>query len=489
MIVAEGRRVLLVTNRAPTTFARRGDHLRISRGAGGVVTALRHLVSVLPVTWIAAAAGEGDLLVAGGQRARGGLLGSGRLTLRLVPMAADLFADFYGEFCNRILWFVQHGLWDVRSDPEPPARVRALFERYMTAQRAFVDVVAREVLRPGHAPVVFAHDYQLYGLPLLLRERRAGVLVSHFAHIPWPAPAVWRTALPDEILARLVRGLLGADVIGFQDPASRRHFAECVALGAPKARAEEEEVVHGARRTLLRVRPVSIDPGALRPRADVKERLRADPRKLIVRVDRSDPMKNVPRGFRAFERMLERHPEWIGKVRFLARVLPSRTVLPEYAREQEETRLLAAAINWRFGEGTVELIEKQDQNRALAELAVADVVLVNSLADGMNLVAKEAAVLNERLALVLSRSVGAYAELADGAIGIDPRDVNGTAEALHRALSMPEAERRQRATLMHEAVLGWTSADWLKAQLADVEEADALRRAARRTRAVTPAAS
>jgi trehalose 6-phosphate synthase len=467
------KRVLLVTNRAPTTFARRGDQLRVSRGAGGVVTALRHLVQAVPVTWIAVAAGEGDLLAARAQRERGGALGVGRLTLRLVPMTRDLLADFYGEFSNRVLWFVQHGIWPMRIDPENPERLRTLAQRYLAASGLIVDTVVREGHRPGYGRLALVQDYQLYAVPALLRRRLAGVLVSHFVHVPWPSLDTWRGALPDDVVGLLVRGLLGADVIGFQDERSRRQFAECVAALVPQARAGEEAVEHGGRRALLHVRPVSIDPTALRPRA---ERVR-DGRRLIVRVDRTDPIKNVPAGFAALSRLLEIRPEWVGKIRFIARVVPSRVTLAEYARERDEGRRLAAEVNERYGRGTIELIEKQDRGRALAELAAADVVLVNSRADGMNLVAKEAAVLNDRLALVLSRTAGSFAELADGALGIDPNDVQSTAQALDLALRMPERERRARAASMRAAVMRWTARDWIRAQLDDVAEADELRRA------------
>jgi trehalose 6-phosphate synthase len=466
------QRLLLVTNRAPVTFASRGGSLRVSRGAGGVVTALRHLVRARPVTWVAVAAGEGDLLAARRQRERG-LFGSARLTLRLVPLASDLFADYYGQFSNRVLWFVQHGIWRMRIDPESSDRLRSLAARYFAAARTIGETVVREAHRHGHGRLAFVHDYQLYGVPGLVRQRLPGIALSHFVHVPWPELSVWRDGLPDDVIRGLVHSLLGADVIAFQDRRSRSAFVECVETLVPRAHASDEAVAFERRRTLLRVRPISIDPPSLRPRSGAA--LRSDGRALLVRVDRTDPIKNVPNGFRAFARLLERHPEWVGRVRFIARVVPSRTTIVEYARERDDARRLAAEIVARFGAGTLELVERQDRGRALAELAAADAVLVNSRADGMNLVAKEAAVLNGRLALVLSRSAGAFNELREGALGIDPLDIDQTAEALHAALGMPEEERRTRAAAMRAAVLRWTARDWLRAELDDIAEAESSR--------------
>lgn len=474
----EPGRLLLVANRAPLSFALAGGRLRAYRGVGGLVTALRPIARLAPASWLGIALSAGDRAVTERLRDRGALLGRGRLAIRLATLPPDLLADHYGGFCNRVLWFVQHGLWSRRIDPEHEDRLRALAARYLAANRAVADLAYRELHRPGGSGAALVHDYHLYAVPRLLRSRLRGALVAHFVHVPWPDLAVWRETLPDAVTAALVEGLLGADVVHFQDAASRDAFAGCVDAIVPRARARDGHVQVDGRQVVLRVRPVSIDPASLRPRRDVVGALHADPRALLVRVDRLDPIKNVPAGFLAFRRMLERHPEWVGRVRFVARVVPSRTAVPEYRRERESARLLAAEINARFGAGTVDLREQADRARALSELAAADAVLVNSLADGMNLVAKEAALLNDRLALVLSRRTGAYAELEPGAIGIEPHDVDGTAAALHRALSMEEPERRARSARLSAAVLRWTARDWLRAVLLDLEEAASARRAA-----------
>ncbi|MGH2378243.1 MAG: alpha,alpha-trehalose-phosphate synthase (UDP-forming) [Candidatus Limnocylindria bacterium] len=465
-------RMVLVSNRAPIAFIDRAGGLRAARGGGGVVTALRDLVRVSPVTWLASATATADLRAARMRLEHGGLFGGGRLALRPVPIGRDLAAG-HREFSDRVLWFVQHGMWHRRVGPESPERIRWLLGRYRLAARAFADAAVSEAHRPGHSGTTLVHDYQLYLVPGMVRRGLPGTAIAHFTHIPWPALDVWLAAVPADVVAHLARGLLAADVLHFQTAASVRSFLSCVEALLPDAEVAGDLVRRGEHRTLVRARAVSIDPSALRARPSLVDRLRADPRRLVVRVDRGDPMKNVPAGFLAFERMLERRPDLVGNVRFRARIVPTRMALPEYAAEQELARTIAARIDDRFGRGTVELVERADRPQALAELAAADVVLVNSLADGMNLVAKEAAVLNPHVALVLSRTAGAYEELADGALGIDPEDLGGTADALVTALEMPEAERLRRAASMREKVLGWTSRDWLRSQLDDLDEARA----------------
>lgn len=443
-----------------------------------MVTALRHLSRAREVTWIATAAGEDDRFVARRQRERGGRIGGEHLRLRLVDVEQALYEDYCGEFCNRVLWFAQHGLWRRRLEAESHARVRALFARYLEATRAFAEAVVAEAHRPGPTPLVLAQDYHLYALPRAVRARLPGVAISHFLHIPWPRTAELREALPDDVLGALIEGLLGADVVGFQDPASCANFADAAErLLGSAARVGAERVEHESGTTLLRVRPVSIERAELRPNPTRAAELRADPRRLLVRVDRIDPIKNIPLGFRAYATLLERHPELVGRIRFIARLVPSRSTLFEYRNEAAAAQALAHEINRRFGAGSVEVSHAADRGRALAELAAADAVLVNSIADGMNLVAKEAAVLNDRLALVLSRRAGAHAELGEGAIGIEPESLESTVAGLEAALAMDEPERRRRSALLRAAVARWTSKDWTEALLGDLAEAVAARRA------------
>jgi trehalose 6-phosphate synthase len=194
--------------------------------------------------------------------------------------------------------------------------------------------------------------------------------------------------------------------------------------------------------------------------------------KTIVRVDRLDPSKNIDRGFDAFARMLDAYPQWRGQVRFLAFLVPTRGGIEAYQAHAREVFQKADAINSRYGEGDwqpIEVFFQQNRTEALVALSMYDVLLVNSVADGLNLVSKEGAVVNQRDGvLVLSKNVGAYQELQDDALGVDPYDIDATADALHQGLSMPAEERRSRAEGLRNAVTNHQFQDWLDDILRDV---------------------
>lgn len=475
--------ILVVSNRAPVTFANQGSRFQLGRGAGGVVTALGQLRGARSVTWVAPATTETDREVSAVLRERGGRIGRAGLQVRFVDLPSDLMTDYSERFSNQILWFVQHGLWSRRHAAEDPATLGRLYERYLVAGAAVAGAVATEMHRPGQASDVLVQDYQLYGVPAAVRRLTPGVGISHFVHIPWPGLDTWRAAMPDAITGDIIRRMLEADAIGFQDRHSRDHFVEAAArlAGMPAWRGGVR--LQSGRIVLCRVRPASINPEALIPDPTRLKALRGRNVLRVVRVDRVDPIKNVPAGFEAFERLLEMHPEWIGRVQFIARLIPTRMAIPEYAAEWNATARVIERVRRRFGDASIEVCDTPSRGQALAELATADVVLVNSLADGMNLVAKEAAALNRDGVLVCSRRAGAWAELKQGALEIDPASVEDTASALHQALTMPLAERRQRASSMRHAVQRWTGRDWFSALRADLDEARMERRASRQVQA------
>jgi len=474
--------ILVVSNRAPISFSGRASRLRLGRGAGGVVTALGQLRGTLPLTWVAPTTTESDRDVSLSLRERGGRIGRGKLRLRFVDLPTELVTDHNERFSNQILWFIQHGLWSRRLAPEDPATIGRLYDRYLAAGAAVAEAVATEVHRPGQASDVFTQDYQLYGVPAAVRRLTPGLGISLFVHIPWPKLGTWREALPDAITGDIIRRMLDADAVGFQDWRSRDHFVEAAARLVAAEPQHDRVRLKSGRIVICRVRPASVNPEELSPDRSRLEALRPRGVLRIVRVDRVDPIKNVPTGFIAFERLLEAHPEWVGRVQFLARLLPTRMSVPEYAAEWEATARAIERVRRRFGDSSIEVCQTPDRGQALAELASADVTLVNSLADGMNLVAKEAAVLNREGVLVLSRRAGASAELQEGALEIDPESVDATVNALQQALTMPLGERRLRAGAMRRAVHRWTGRDWFAALRADLDEARAERRAPARAR-------
>jgi trehalose 6-phosphate synthase len=339
---------------------------------------------------------------------------------------------------------------------------------YVPVNEAFAAAAIEELDHEPEASVLF-HDYHLYLAPALVRSARPGVVSSHFVHIPWPEPEAWST-LPPELTAAIHEGLLANDVVGFHTDRWRRAFLDCADRFVPGGVGSTRVVAH----------PIGVDADEFERRADdpvVLERQaeisKWRPDQLVLRVDRVDPSKNIMRGFEAFGLLLERHPELHGRVGFLALLAPSREDIPEYAAYAAEIEAAAAAVNERFAREAwtpVVLDIADDFPRSLAGYKEFDVLLVNAVSDGLNLVAKEAFLLNMRDgALVLSENAGSHEELGDWAVTVDPFDVSGQADALFEALTLPADERRRRSEAIRARVRGHDIREWIDAQLTDLD--------------------
>lgn len=438
------RPLIVVSNRGP-----------VGRGSGGLVTALRGLRERDDVVWIASAMSDEDRAVAADPPPG----------LRLVvhePRAYDLY---YNTVANPFLWFLLHSLWDRAVAPELDDVFHAAWhDGYEVVNRNFADAVVAELdNKPGAA--VWFHDYHLFLAPRLVRAARPDATLGHFVHTPWPTD--W-SALPGALRREVHEGLLANDVVGFHTErwaASFRRSCADVTGGC------EAKVVH---------HPISIDPGEFERLADadtvrvVERELEQDrPERLVVRVDRADPAKNIVRGFHAFSLLLDEHPEWRGRVRLLARLDPSREAIPEYAAYRAAIDEAVRGLEQRHP-GSVRVELADDVARSLAAYRQYDVLFVNPVFDGLNLVAKEGPLLNRRAGvLVLSENAGAHEELAPWVVTINPSDVEGQARALHEALTMDEVERRRRAEALATHVRANDVGRWLSAVLADLDGARA----------------
>ena len=435
-------RLVVVSNRGPTGFRRRADGaLETVRGAGGLVTALRPLVDRSDVTWVASAMSDADRTVAGqGARTERSAAGS-PFRLRLVAHEPAVYRLFYGVVANPVLWFVQHGLWSLKHDPG--ADLDGPWRRgYVEANRGLAAAAVEELDRvPGAA--VFVHDYHLYLVPTLVRAARPAARIAHFIHIPWVGPDDW-AVLPPAIAREIHEGLLTCDSVGFHTERWRAAFvASCEALLGRGADAEQ--VSHA--------NPITVDAAEFEDlahgdgvRARRASLLEERPEILILRVDRVDPSKNAVRGFEAFGRLLERSPGLRGRIGLHALLDPSREQIPEYVDYRQAVEAAAAAVNARFGRPgwePVSLVVRDDHLASVAAYVEYDVLLVNPVMDGLNLVAKEAPLVNERNGvLVLSRQAGVFDELSEWVVGTDPLDVDDQARALARAVALPAADRR-----------------------------------------------
>ena len=479
----DGRRrdapLLIVSNRGPVEYYR--DHhsgeIHMRRAGGGLATALAAVAKARPVIWVASPVTAADRTV----------LESGAAPeledydrLRLVDSSPEAYRLFYGTFCNPFLWFLQHALWDRLQRPELEAEALHAWEHgYLPVNEAFGEAVVEELGRAGGNAQVMLHDYQLYIAPRVIRDRAPDASLQHFIHIPWPPPREWRK-LPSAITASICEGLLANDSVVFQTNNDVEHFvATCQAFLAHTRVTHDGAIAYRERRTRVWANPISVDAGDLRARLSsaraqpYREKLASELGELtIVRVDRLDPSKNVLAGFEAFDLLLLRHPKWKGRVRFLAFLVPSRSRIPEYRSYTEDVFALVEAINARHGRPDwtpIKIYHEENRLQALVAMSWYDVLLVNSLRDGMNLVSKEGAIVNERDGtLVLSVTAGSHAELREGALSIKPDDIEGTAQALHTALSLPAEERRRRAALLRRTVKAHDLDEWLRLQLEDL---------------------
>jgi trehalose 6-phosphate synthase len=478
------RKLIVVSNRGPVSFGRDEEGRRTERrGGGGLVTALRSLVAHHDVTWIASAIGEEDRVVAAegaGEAVDTTARDGSPFRLRLVAHDPAAYDWFYNVVSNPMLWFLQHYLWELAYTPSVDQGLHhAWREGYVAVNAAFGEAVLTELEREPESTVFF-HDYHLYLAPRFVREQRPGATLAHFVHIPWPQADYWHV-LPAPIRAAVHDGLLANDIVGFHTSRWRRNFLRASEeLVGAECDFERGEATYGERRTLVTSHAISVDPAEFEELAgdETVRRLEDElagrrPDKLVLRVDRTDPSKNVVRGFRAFELYLDAHPEMHGRTGMLALLDPSRQDIPEYAEYLGAIQREARRVNDRFQrEGWIPVDLRIEDNFPLTIAAYKqfDVLLVNAIYDGLNLVAKEAPLVNERGGVViLSENAGSHEELGEWALSVNPFDVAGQAEAIHEALELSEDERRARLEEIRAHVRRHDLGAWIEAQLADLD--------------------
>src|SRR5205823_7482994 len=344
--------------------------------------------------------------------------------VRLVESDPDAYDRFYNVFANPMLWFIQHYLWDLSNAPDVRRHEIEAFEfGYNVVNEDLARAVVEEIEGQGE-PVVMVHDYHLYTLPALVRRARPDAFLHHFVHIPWAQSDAWRV-LPNRIREEIYSGLLANDIIGFHTRSYRRNFLQCCRdLMDLEVDFQGGTVHFEGREVWVRAYPLPIDASATcrvagsdRTREFEEELLARRREHLILRVDRADLSKNVLRGFSAFDLFLEQHPEFQEQVTFIAQLMPSRLDVPEYAEYLERIEALVAVVNHRHGTPDwmpINLKLRDNLEEAVAAYKHYDVLLVNAMFDGMNLVAKEGPLVNERGGVsILSENTGAHEELGE----------------------------------------------------------------------------
>ncbi len=386
-----------------------------------------------------------------------------------VPLSAQVYHDYYGEISNQVLWMLQHHLvGQFGCAFLDDARHLAWSKGYLEANRLIADAIAATEIPVG---AFLVQDYHLYPLPALLRERFPTVPSLHFTHIPFPDPTMLKL-VPRPWREKILRGLLGANVVGLQTQADVRSFLACCEefLGSTVDH-ERTMILQAGHNVRVRAFPASVNPEEITTvqgtpeAAAARERLIPELREFnIVRVDRLDPSKNQALGFAAFGRMLEAYPELRGRVRFLAFLIPSRTDLTVYREYHGAVFSEIAKVNAYWAEACgfdpIQVFYTNDRAQAFAAMEQCDVLLVNSREDGMNLVVKEWAILSQKPGvLVVSETAGVASEVGEHALLVSPLDLEGTAQALAAAVVMPSSERAVRLEHIRQGVARWTAKD------------------------------
>ncbi|MBA3747896.1 MAG: trehalose-6-phosphate synthase [Solirubrobacterales bacterium] len=470
--------LVLVSNRGPVTF---DDDGSFTRGGGGLVTALTGLASHHEVLWIASAMSDGDKQKA--QDCDGPFEveseGDGVYQVRLVTSDSDAYDRYYNVASNPMLWFIQHYLWDLSNAPDIRQHEVDAFEQGYKVVNEDLAAAALEQIEDQDDPVVMVHDYHLYTLPAVIRASRPDVFLHHFIHIPWTQPDAWRV-LPRSIRDEIYEGVLANDIVGFHTRSYRWNFLQCCRdLMGLDVDFERGIVHHDGREVWVRAYPLPIDYEATKRvaasdrTAEFEEELKRRRREhLILRVDRADLSKNVLRGFTAFDLFLEQHPEFCEKVTFIAQLMPSRLDVKQYQEYLDHIEERVAFVNHRHGTPDwmpIQLKLRDDLEEAVAAYKHYDVMIVNAMFDGMNLVAKEGPVVNERNGVsILSENTGAHEELGEFALSVNPFDIKETADSIHAALTMSAQERERRAQGLRAVVTERHPGDWIDEQLADI---------------------
>ncbi len=480
-MLAKGR-LIIASNRGPIEYHIEADgSLSSSRGSGGMVTALMAAARFLPATWVASAMTDGDRRAA--ERANGHLLKvpEHEIYVRFVTVPHSVYQRHYYVFCNPLLWFVQHFMWNT---PRTPNIGRAVYEAweegYIPVNQAIAEAIIEEARSHADRPYVLLQDYHLYLTPAMVRRELPEAAILHFTHIPWPGPRYWGL-LPEFMRRRIHEDMCACDIVALQTKGDVRNFLHCCEAILDAAAIDYGQclVRYRGRTTQVNQYPISIDAANLleftrSPEVDGyrQKLMQLAGERTIVRVDRSEPSKNIVRGLRAWELLLERYPEFRGKINFLQFLVPSRSELGVYQTYTDEIFELVDSINDHFADvewQPIHVFYENNYAQAIAGMCLYDVLLVNPIIDGMNLVSKEGPLVNKGDGvLILSELAGSSEQLSEYSLNICPTDLEGTVRALHQALTMPPDERRRRAAALRRLIQEEDIRFWLERQFRDL---------------------
>ncbi|MDI6644150.1 MAG: trehalose-6-phosphate synthase [Methanobacteriaceae archaeon] len=480
----DDKEIIVASNRGPVVFKHddKGE-IQLIRGAGGIVGSMIPFLKQTHGTWVSSAIGELDQYV--NDKYHGQVpvpLEDPEYYVQFIKTEEDIYNDFNGKFANPLLWFIHHSMWNPPYSPCGDEELHEAWESYKYVNSCFAAAISRDVARSEKTPLVMLQDYHLYLTPELIRKQHPDVLMTQFVHIPFPPPEIFRQ-LPDRMQVKILESILTNNVLGFHIPRYRDNFLNTIKQIIPTAIVDDisMDIEHRGHICHIRCYPISIDgptlqkqaqePGVLARYSEVEEMV--GDCKLIYRADRTDLSKNVIRGFQAYDLFLEKHPEWRGKVKFIATLMPSRQDIKIYQEYTDKIEELVKEINQKYGDRRwqpIKYICQGDYELVVALLKRYDVLMVNPILDGMNIVAKEGSIVNDNNGvLILSTGAGCYEELKDGALCINPFDVKQTAESINTALLLDDKTKKLLISNARKALKNNDLNKWVSDQLNDIK--------------------
>ena len=478
------KNLIVASNRGPVEFYKNGNNIEMKRGSGGLVSTLLPLMEALNGTWIASAMTLGDAEVAS-------QFPDNRVPIPekepdfwvpFVVVDRKQYEDYYSVISNPLLWFVQHYMWNNPYTPNIDEKTHEAWdEGYVYLNKEFAKKVVEEVERNNKEPLIMLQDYHLYLCPSFIRKKLGDIFLSQFIHIPWPQSEYFKI-IPEHMRKEIIHGMLSNNILGFHIPRYVTNFIQTCEEFAEKVDYDQGIVWYDGIKTHVKSYPISIDYDGIKQMANTKgvkekekliKEIKGD-NFLIYRTDRADLSKNIIRGFEAYDLFLKNHPEYHGKVKFLSTGKPTRQQIKEYKEYNELIQDSIGRINDKYardGWKPIECVFKADYELVVAAFKNYDCLIVNPIADGMNIVPKEASVVNENQGmLILSESAGCYDELKDHIIPINPFDIKQTAEAFYTAMNMSNDAREEKLKSLQETVSKRTIYHWISEQFVDFEK-------------------
>ena len=480
----EDKEIIVASNRGPVVFKRyEKGKIELIRGAGGIVGSMIPFLKKTHGKWVSSAIGECDHYMNNKYRCKVPIpLEDPEYNVQFIKTEEDIYNGFNGKFANPLLWFIHHSMWNPPYSPCADDELHQAWDSYQYVNSMFAAAIGEDVCKSEKTPIVMLQDYHLYLTPKLIRKQHPDVLMSQFVHIPFPPPEIFQQ-LPNHMQIEILDSMLTNNILGFHIPRYMNNFFATIKLILPNASVDDivGDILYKGHVCHIRTYPISVDMKTLQthaqdPNVTAKE-VEVDEMigdcKLIYRTDRTDLSKNIIRGFQAYDMFLEKYPEWREKVKFVATLMPSRQDIKIYREYTDKIQDIVKEINEKYATPDwqpIKYICRGDYDLVIALLKRYDVLMVNPILDGMNIVAKEGSVVNENNGvLILSTGAGCYEELKDGAICINPFDLRQTAESIDVALLMDETVKAQMIAKTNKAIQINDLNKWVSDQLKDIE--------------------